>query len=299
MIASMKSLSNVLVGLVLTVTVSLGSTIIAPTDDPLVTGQMYRDEAALYPMVGKVTGSGLGGSGVLISDRWVLTAGHIALGKSTGTFNVGGVNYTIQSSTVHPSYTGSNPYDLGLLYLSGPVSAVNAATMIQLGGPNSILGREATWVGTGFPGTGLTGVQFQSAQEFRAFTNVIDVIGTAYGQTETSFVADFDRPDGSTNSNPLLSSPSATRLEGNVAAGDSGGGVFISEDGIRYLVGINSYTGRFGPGAASSYGSISGATNLELFHSWIFDQTGISAVPETGTLWLLCLAGLLGLNRRR
>ena len=34
------------------------STIIAPEDDPLVTAQMYRDEATLYPAVGKVAGSG-------------------------------------------------------------------------------------------------------------------------------------------------------------------------------------------------------------------------------------------------
>lgn len=126
---------------------------------------------------------------------------------------------------------------------------------------------------------------------------MIDVIGTAYGLTETSFVADFDRPDGCTNAS--FSSPAATRLEGNVATGDSGGGVFITEGGVRYLVGINSYTGRFGPGAASSYGSISGATNLELFHSWIFERTGVSAVPEPGSVWALCLGGLLALRRRR
>ena len=102
--------------------------------------------------------------------------------------------------------------------------------MIQLGGPNSILGREATWVGTGLTGTGLTGAQ--APLEFRAFTNVIDVIGTEYGLTETSFVADFDRPDGSTNADPLLSSPTATRLEGNVATGDSGGGVFVTVGGV-------------------------------------------------------------------
>jgi hypothetical protein len=174
---------------------------------------------------------------------------------------------------------------------------VNAAAMIQLGGPNSILGREATWVGTGLTGTGLTGAQ--APLEFRAFTNVIDVMGPEYGLTATSFVADFDRPDGSTNADPLLSSPTATRLEGNVASGDSGGGVFITVGGMRYLVGINSYTGRFGPGSPSSYGSISGATNLDLFHTWIFDQTGISAVPEPGCLWIFCLGSLLGLRRRR
>lgn len=294
----MNAVLNVLTVVALAISVSHASTIIAPTDNPLVTAQTYRDEAALYPMVGKVTGSGLSGSGVLISDRWVLTAGHIAFSKSSGTFNVGGVDYAIQSWTAHPSYSfGGNPYDLGLLYLAGPVTTANPATMIELGGANSILGREATWVGTGLTGTGLTGAQ--APLEFRAFTNVIDVIGTEYGQTETSFVADFDRPDGSTNADPDLSSPTATRLEGNVATGDSGGGVFITEGGVRYLVGINSYTGRFGPGAASSYGSISGATNLELFHSWIFDQTGVAAVPEPSSFWIFCLASLLGLRRRR
>jgi hypothetical protein len=100
----MKVIPSVLTGIALAVSASRASTTIAPTDDPLVTAQMYRDEAALYPMVGKVTGSGLSGSGVLISDRWVLTAGHIAFSKSSGTFNVGGIDYTIQSSIIHPSY---------------------------------------------------------------------------------------------------------------------------------------------------------------------------------------------------
>jgi hypothetical protein len=135
---------GILTGFALTISICQASTIIAPADDPLVTAQMYRDEAALYPMVGKVTGSGLSGSGVLISDRWVLTAGHIAFGKSSGTFNVGGVNYSIKSSITHPSYSfGSNPHDLGLIELSSSVSGVNAARMIQLGGANSILGRES------------------------------------------------------------------------------------------------------------------------------------------------------------
>jgi secreted trypsin-like serine protease len=273
------------------------STILAPVDAPLVTAQMYRDEAALYPMVGKVAGSGLSGSGVLISDRWVLTAGHISYGKTnTATFNVGGVNYAVERSITHSSYSfDSNPFDLGLLYLSAPVPTLAAATMIHFDAPNSILGREATWVGHGLTGTGLTGAQGPFA--FQAFTNIIDVMGPAYYLTETSFVSDFDRPNGSTNA--TQSSPTATRLEGNVTSGDSGGGVFVTVNGIRYLAGISSYTGRFGPGAASSYGSISGATNLDLFHSWIFDQTGITAVPEPSTLWLLGIGSLSLLRRRR
>lgn len=80
--------------------------------------QEYRDEASLYPSVAKVTGSIFGGSGVVIADRWVLTAGHIAIGKTGGTVQVGGNAYTVQSALVHPDYSyPANPYDIGLLAL--------------------------------------------------------------------------------------------------------------------------------------------------------------------------------------
>ena len=279
------------------VLLSLGLTAAASTVLHTVDPQLYRDEAALYPAVGSVSGPVYSGSGVLISDRWVLTAGHVADMKIGSTFTVGGVPYTIENAITAPGH----PFlglenDLGLLYLSTAVTGVQPVEMWRFGNSAEILGREATWVGHGFGGDGLTGQM--GSPEKRAFTNVIDGVTPAFGLPAPSFYADFDSPDGTTNS--LVSgSATPTRLEGNVTSGDSGGGVFVTVNGHSYLVGINSYASGFSPGLNSKYGALSGAADLQYFYPWIFSQTGIFPVPEPGTLWFCGLAGLLGLVRRR
>lgn len=291
----MKQGSIVLMGFGCTLTCAQASTILHTVD-----AQDYRDEAALYPMVGKVTGSGFNGSGVMISDRWVLTAGHVSLNKQTGgIFNVGGVNYTIESTILHPDYSTSGAsysHDIGLLFLSSPITGAGAAQIYNFGQAADILGREATYVGFGFSGTGLTGAQVPV--ELRAFTNIIEFYGDQYGLTTTSFVSDFDNPTGTSNRQD--SDPVATRLEGAVAPGDSGGGVFTMVDGVPYLIGINSYSGYVSQATSNSkYGGLSGAADLRQFNSWIFDQTGVAAIPEPAAMWIFCLGCPLLLRRRR
>lgn len=278
------------------------ATVLDPADSAA-TDQNYRDEALLYPAVGN-TNRNLNGSGVLIGDRWVLTAGHIAIGKAGSSFTLGGISYQVESTILHPAYTSSPQLssDLGLLYLSTAVGNVTPALMYQFTDSLGPIGMEATWVRNGFGGNGTTGGTFGNTLAYRAFTNVIDVPGDHpdyEGLPARTFLADFDKPDGSTN-NPS-SAGSATRLEGNLAPGDSGGGVFVTIGGESYLVGVNSYRSDLDStpfGGNSAYGSLSGATDLRFFHDWIFANTGIRPVPEPSAP-LLALLGLAGLARRR
>lgn len=117
-----------------------------------------------------------------------------------------------------------------------------------------------------------------------------------YSPPSTAFVSDFDRPGGGSNARHSDGDP--TRLEGGLAAGDSGGGVFLRLDGRDYLVGLNSYQAAFTPIVAGGYGTINGATTIDLFLPWIEAHTGIRPVPEPGA-WLLAGGSALALSMTR
>lgn len=272
--------------------VGRAATVLDPAD-AAVTDQQYQDLGAEFTAVGQVIGSGFSGSGTYIGGRWVLTAGHVAAGKVGGTFTLGGSTYSIVRAIPHPDWRQfSDASDIGLVELSIEVAGVTPALMIGLPNDQVLFGQTTTWVGFGQGGTGLTGATGLPGT-LRGFTNVIDGFGPTFGLTATSMFADFDRPDGSENS-IAISSPFPTILEGNVATGDSGGGVFWGGG----LVGISSYRARIDAANDSDYGDLSGATRLSQFTDWVTQETDIAAVPEP-SVGVLILVGVMGSGRRR
>lgn len=277
------------------------ATILDPLDTSAVTDADYRAFGEEFTAVGLVnTDSFFDGSGTLIGDRWVLTAGHVTP-SFTGSASVrlGETNYSVSRIITHPGYTfalSATANDLALLELASPVTGISPMPILRLSAPFNVLGEEAIWVGSGSGGTGLTGQQSFLAGK-RAFTNVIDWIG-AFGLPDTSFIADFDRPDGSENIG--VSDPFPTMFEGNSARGDSGGGVFLERDGVRYLIGLHSYQASIDGATDADYRDLSGGTNLALYYDWIESVTGIAIVPEPAT-GLLCalLMPVLAARRRR
>jgi hypothetical protein len=240
-----------------------------------------------YAPVGTFVNSwGYTGSATLIAPDWILTAAHNLTAASSGTFTINGTSYASTRLVGNPGWNESNPfggYDFGLVHLSSPVIGIAPATLYTGSSESGLTG---TFVGYGFTGTGLTGWKTLDNQK-RAFQNVID---GNFGNPSILLGCDFDNPH--TTADNGFGDPTPLALEGCVAPGDSGGGVFITIGSQTYLEGVISFVAAADGNANSDYGDASGFGRVSAFLPWIS-----STIPEPPASLLLLAGAGLGMFR--
>jgi len=243
-----------------------------------------------YDPVGMYTSSGpYSGSGVLIAPDWVLLTAHELFLASSGIFTINGTAYTSTQLISYPTWTYGkviDDYDIGLVHLSSPVVGVTPATLYT---GSSEMGLTGTYIGYGLTGTGLTGYQASLGIQERACQNVLD---GNFNEPSVLLGSDFDNPNNPADN--WWGDPTPLPLEGCVAPGDSGGGVFITIDSQTYLAGIIGFVAAVDGNANSDYGDLSGSARVSAFVPWIE-----STIPEPPASALLAGAGLVLVLVRR
>ena len=261
--------------------------------------------------VGAVSINGNVFSGALIDSQHVLTAAHVVGGQTgtpgnvTFTLNVGGnLTHTLSVAAIHvfPGYSGTAPGtngvwhdDLAIITLSTPVTG--GVPVYGLYG-NSLNNQTLTVVGYGSGGDGVNGViSGANASVKRVGQNRVDrlLVDDDGGQRDEVFMFDFDGPDSSSNVFAPNSPSNLTlgaSIEAQYAGGDSGGPVFVEDNGVWKIAGMATFNGgtSLSSGSNVKFGSIGGGTVVAAYLPWV-ESTLAAPVPEPHT-WLMLLAGL-------
>ena len=186
----------------------------------------YTELANRYPSA--VILNAPDGEGVLIADRWVLTAAHMAKAmqemKAPPRLQVGGREYQIQSYHLHPDWRKGNPVsDIALIHLKRAVTSVDPTPIYRQkdeGGKTVII------VGHGY--TGKIGEKPLPKELWdkkkRAAINTVDRVSPRVLGLK------IKPPD------------EASDLQGAAAPGDSGGPAFVETPAGFFVIGIGSAT---------------------------------------------------------
>jgi hypothetical protein len=243
------------------------------------------------------------GSGVALSRNWVLSAGHNVDFNDDGSpdsgltidYHLPGFgSYTATSYLTNPSFTGfGNPSvhnDLSLLYFSSPLPDLAFPSL----GLSMATGDQLDLVGFGRSGFGSYGHTTNAGlTDRRTGANVVDSFEAASSGSGLLFRYDFDAPDTSGTVGGSL----GNEIETIIGPGDSGGPALTPFSDTYALVGINTFT----EGYSGLFGDMGGGVALNDQWDWIFETTGLFAVPEPSQTVLILggIAALVAFRKRK
>lgn len=224
-----------------------------------------------FESVGKMlNGNGeISGSCVLIGKKHVLSAAHLRYtfveGKTNFQCEFGNKKYKIKSLLPHPKYKSNSHYDIVLIELEEEVPDIAPAKLNDRYGE---LGKKGASIGYG----SIIIAEFSGMKVNRGHKlggmNMIDSLGgsidSVSGQKIQLF-ADFDHPKDPTCCN-VIGNSKPLSLEYGTSGGDSGGGLFIKENGKWLLAGIVKGSANL---KIDTYGTLSKWTRVACFTKWI------------------------------
>ncbi|MCX9155692.1 trypsin-like serine protease [Niveibacterium sp. 24ML] len=188
-------------------------------------------------------------SGVVIADRWVLTAGHVAAGQRHSPAAVrvrvpcGPLLASVAEVVPHPAFAGYksdriNFDDLSLLRLSEPLPPDVPRYPLFERAP--MRGMLLTLVGYGAGGNPREGSTVPAkADTKRVGENALDQLVQRADKVAAAYLWDFDSSDPAAS---LLGGPGlGNQREATVAGGDSGSPAFVKDGAGWALLGINTF----------------------------------------------------------
>lgn len=223
----------------------------------------YRELATRYPAA--VALDAVGGSGVLIAPRWILTAAHrgalLIERKPAARIRIAGRSHEMQAVFVHPDWKPGGDSDLALVFLREPAPGVESSPIYRDGDE---AGQAARVVG--FGETGRMGERKPATKldgRPRAAINTVDRV------SPRTLGLRLKGPD------------EASDLQGALAPGDGGAPAFFEVSGRILVAGIASRTeDANGDGVAGSVGDWEIYTRVSAFAAWIDEVMSRTAVEE-------------------